>query len=193
MILFTGIVVGICLGACARGRLARLKDAQLRGEGLFVALLLLNVALPRLSTVSPSLGMVALYAWTAGMGGLALLAFANRTRPGMAVVGVGILANLAVILLNRGMPVSVEAIRASGFSGSLGTVMSGDVFHRLFGSGTRLPLLGDVLPIPGPRGVRSIGSIGDVLMLSGIAVFLAGEMLRPDARAPISRAPKDAT
>jgi hypothetical protein len=176
MILLIGIVLGILVGAVSGGHLSRLKTVHLRGEAVFLSLLVLNVVLPRLSTVNAGLGVVMFWTWVAGMGGLVCLAFANRQRPGMALMGVGVVMNMLVIVLNRGMPVSVEVMRVVGFAGEASTVLQGDVFHGLLGEGTRLGVLADILPVPGPPLVRAVMSVGDVLLVSGSAAFLAMAM-----------------
>jgi hypothetical protein len=179
MILLIGIVLGVLVGAVSGGHLSRLKTVHLRGETAFLVLLVLNVVLPRLSTVNESLGIAMFWTWVAGMAGIACLAFANGRRPGMAMMGVGVVLNMLVIVLNRGMPVSVEVMRAVGFAGDAATTLRGDVFHGLLGEGTRLGVLADILPVPGPSFVRAVMSVGDVVLVSGSAVFLTMAMEGP--------------
>ena len=100
-------------------------------------------------------------------------------RLGTLLVGIGWALNCAVIAANGAMPVSATALEHAGRDRVLEE--EGIVKHELISDDTRLRLLGDVIPIPQPGGV--VLSIGDVVFLVGIAVFVAQATrpLRPAA------------
>lgn len=92
----------------------------------------------------------------------------NIRMPGMPVIALGLGLNLLVISLNSGMPVSLDAARTLGIS--FANYLDSAIKHVRLDSGTLLPLLGDIIPIPI---INNIISIGDVVL--GIGVFLLVE------------------
>ena len=112
---------------------------------------------------------------------LPLLAFIwlNRRFWEILLMGLGILLNFLVILINGGyMPASPEALRAAGLttlaqelarSGSVGNI-------TLMGPGTYLNFLGDVLHLPPCVPFASAFSLGDLILGIGVALFLALRM-----------------
>lgn len=109
--------------------------------------------------------------WIFLVASMALIAgflFINRTRPGFRFTLLGVALNAIVIGLNGAMPVSQHAMRSVGLSG----VPAGDLRHAAAEPGTHLSFLGDVIPL----GERVV-SIGDVLMLAGLAWFLVSTTL----------------
>jgi hypothetical protein len=99
----------------------------------------------------------------------AVVVVANRRLAGMAWVGIGGLANLIAITANGGvMPASPWAARAAGKAvDAAGTFRnSAPVVHP------RLAWLGDVLVWPAPLPGATAFSVGDVLLLVGLAVAL---------------------
>lgn len=109
-----------------------------------------------------------------------LLAFvvANLRAPGFAVVLLGLLLNAAVITANQGMPVTREALVASGQANTLDELASdGDgQKHFLAGDDTLLLPLGDVIAIGDP--IRQAISIGDIFVHLGIGWFIVMAMRR---------------
>lgn len=106
----------------------------------------------------------------------AILAFAvlNIRVGGMVLVVAGLGLNLLVTVLNWGMPVSTSALVSAGVvdsSTASGLTLSGG---RVVGEGARLGFLGDVIPLPWGQVI----SIGDVLVLVGIALVTASVLRR---------------
>jgi hypothetical protein len=99
-----------------------------------------------------------------------LIAFValNARMPGMLIVGFGLFLNILVIVLNDGMPVSLEAARVLGIDFS--DYLDSAIKHRELDSGTVLAFLGDIIPIPV---IDNIVSIGDVVL--GVGVFVLVE------------------
>jgi hypothetical protein len=166
VILLLGLVIGAVLGLAVGGRLAGLAHLRLRGDYVLVAVLLMQGVLPALSASGAS--REALYwVWAATFPAMAAVCLLNLRVPGMAVAAVGLALNAAVVLLNHGMPVLLAAVVAAG--GSVEMLRNPDFAHNAVSAATRLPLLADVLAIPGPAGVRGVASAGDLLLTCGVA------------------------
>ena len=108
-----------------------------------------------------------------------LLAFCvlNLRHAGMGVVFVGIALNLVVMGLNGGMPVRREAIVASGITTRIDDVDSLDfgTKRHLETDDDRLPVLGDIIPVPVAGEVLSFG---DLAMSVGVAAVLVNLLRR---------------
>lgn len=92
------------------------------------------------------------------------------------LVASGLVLNLIVVVANGGMPVSLVASRTAGLPDPRGTdVLWGK--HVVMDDATRLRALGDVIPVPIP-GFRQVISVGDVLVLAGIAWLVASAVRR---------------
>lgn len=96
--------------------------------------------------------------------------YLNRDRTGLALGGLGVLLNLAVISLNSGMPVSAEAASLAG--GSAGELVF-DSKHVALDADSRLAFLADVIPV---RPFRQVLSIGDVFLAVGLGLFVEAEL-----------------
>ena len=131
---------------------AAFGDRNLRNDGRGIAILVFSYAL------------------------LIVFVLANLRLPGIVLIGLGLGLNLAVIVPNGGMPVSLKSANAAGFdpSGYLGSAVK----HRELNESTRLGFLGDVIPLPLLRKVISPGDI-----VQGLGIFLLVEgLVRYDPR-----------
>jgi hypothetical protein len=165
VILLLGLVLGGLLGLAAGGRLKGLSELRLRGESVLVALLMMQGLLPLLSATGIA-NEVLYSAWAATFPAMAVVCLLNVKTPGMAVAGAGLVLNAAVVLLNHGMPVLPAAVVAAG--GTVDMLASPDLAHNAVIAATRLPFLADVLPMPGPAGIRGVASAGDLLLACGV-------------------------
>lgn len=172
MILAACLIIGLLLRVASGRSLSDLASVGLRGESLLVGLLLLQV-LPAWIPLTGTPARIAYFVWLATFPCMAAVAWLNRRQPGMAMLGVGLLLNFAVIGLNGGMPVAGPAIAAA--KPSLGgiPITATDFVHVAATAATRLPWLADVIPVPGPSWLRSVASPGDCLLFAGIVAFLA--------------------
>jgi len=114
-------------------------------------------------------------AWLVMMGVLAAVLFTNaRRRWVLAIAGLGIAVNVLVIGLNGAMPVSLRATSEIGIPRATArVVLAADCLHEAMTSETRLPVLGDVIGVPGSRWQRGVVSIGDLLLAGGLAAWVA--------------------
>jgi hypothetical protein len=112
---------------------------------------------------------------------------ANLRAPGYALILLGLLLNFAVIAANGGMPVTREALVASGQADTLPELERGGDRQRHFlaGDGTRLYDLGDMFALGSP--VNQVVSIGDVFVYQGIAWFIVMAMRRRDPSPALRR------
>lgn len=170
IVLVLGVLVGYALG----GRLRHLGDLSLRG----VWLLLVGLGLQLALTGGVALG-VDVGTWAAPTMGASLLAVAafmlgNVRVPGMALIGAGVLLNAIVIIANGGMPVSPTALEAIG---SDATIDPGK--HRLLEPGDPFAILADIIPV---AALRSVLSIGDVVLAAGVGLTIVATMRRPPGR-----------
>ncbi|MBS3957670.1 MAG: DUF5317 domain-containing protein [Clostridiales bacterium] len=165
MILAVAVIFALLAVVALGGSFSSLRSARLQHEVWLPVGVGVQVLGPRLSPESP---FVAALTWV--LGGLIVIAvsFANRRVFGFWLVGLGVMCNAAVILLNGGMPVSVAAL------GYLGVYDSGELFSTVnpmyhpADAGSVLTVLADVLPIPGPALMRTVVSLGDVLLMVGV-------------------------
>jgi hypothetical protein len=169
LVLFTfpiAIVVGYVLG----GRLGNLANTRFR----FGWIGLLGVALQFLP-LEGTLGYLAL------VGSLILLLFvasANWRLPGFVLVLAGLWLNFIVITVNEGMPVTREAIVASGQAETISELHAGEggSKHHIATSDDTLLILADRIAIPPP--VKQAISVGDVVAYSGAMWFVIEGMRR---------------
>ncbi len=171
------ILLFLALSAAAGGRWERLQDVSLgRAEYLVVVLWLaqsgLRFGFGPIQTVVP-------IAWAAVSCGLGIALYMFRSRPGFGLLAMGVAANSFVVALNGGMP--VLASRSPLGETLVMTAVESNGFYHLTGSTTLCPWLGDVLPTP----AGSMASAGDLLMLLGVGVFLAGSMIHSRETSPL--------
>ena len=164
------LAVGLVVGWLAGGSLARLGDLPLRAPGLVVAALVVQLGGTLVG------GPVHPAALVVSAGLVVVFLSRNRLLPGVPLVAVGLLLNAVVAVANGAMPVSQDAAARAG--AALGPLVAGDdPRHELSGAATRLPLLGDVVPVPLPLRAEVV-SPGDVLVTAGLAQLVVAGMLR---------------
>ncbi len=98
--------------------------------------------------------------------------YQNRHLKSLYLVLLGLFLNTLVIFANGGhMPVSLPALRQAGIGGFEAILRTkGDAVHALLDETTRLPFLGDVIPLPPLQKVISPGDVFVLLGLVGVVV-----------------------
>lgn len=161
------VVVALLVGAVRGGRLSNLATAPLRGGILVVGAAVAQF----LHAVVPvaAAGVV-----LTGASQAALLTFLwwNRYLAGAVLVAIGSSLNTAVILANGAMPVSREAMVAVSRHPE---EVSG-ARHRLLADGDALAGLADIIPLPL---LRTVVSVGDVVLAAGVALLVVALMTTP--------------
>ena len=161
------LVVSIVVAVLRGGKLANVSEIYARGWLLLFLAFGMQFAanlLPQGQT-NWAVGLI-LTSFVA----LLVTVWLNRTLPGTALAGAGIGMNFVVIALNRGMPVSTEAILLAG--GAADAPL--DAKHVLLTTDSVLPFLADIVPLPG-----TVISIGDVLLGIGIGIFIEHQLHQP--------------
>lgn len=184
MLMVDSIVIGLLLGWLRGGSLRRLAETRLRFEGLMVTSLLAQLGLPQVAERLSLSPRVTLAIWVALMCLLVGAAAVNWRRAGMVLCAVGVLCNLIVIVVNGGMPVSTNAISIVTGGPVAGDVFVGDPVHLALETQTRLPLLADAIPLPGPSWHRGVISVGDILLMSGVMYLICASMVDRGAQNP---------
>lgn len=168
------IGLGLVVGWLTGGKLRNLADSSLGRSWLLFLGLAMQVIVDLDAGRTDWLGADGGFALLAASHGvIAVWIVTNRRRPGMPLIGLGLLTNAAVIWSNGAMPVDPAAITALGGDGLV--VPPGK--HELLTPATLLPLLADRIPL---RALRTIISVGDVILAAGILPFVSSLMRAPD-------------
>ncbi len=182
-LLLVVLVLALILGRALGGSLARLGALPLTGA----LLVLLAVAA---QVLGAALGGAA---YRIGLAVSALLAaafLASNRRRGTALIALGLASNALVVGVNGAMPVRAAAAERLGLDLA---VIAGPEHprHQQMTSQTRLPVLGDVLPVALP--VRpEVVSIGDVLLVAGAGqLVVLGMLSGPGRSVPVLRTDRE--
>jgi hypothetical protein len=169
------LALGLAAGFAFGGRIGNLREIQLRGTPiLFVAVVV--ALLPLLVTITHWLRQTMQI--TSMLGVLVFLAMNIRSnrggvRAGLAMILTGWLLNFIPIVSNGGMPLSDWAFMRSGQPG-LPTPGENGFFKIVRARpGMWFKPLGDVVPV---RPLGQVVSIGDIVMMIGIAFVIAAAM-----------------
>lgn len=158
------VVCALVLGLVAGGSLRALGDVSVRATPLLVGAVVLQLgAVP---TDGVLRGLLLALALVCAL----LVVVANRTLPGLLLIGAGLALNAAVIAANGAMPVSLTAAGRAGVS-ERSLHLDSDPGREEAGAGTRLGLLSDRVPVAFPPR-REVVSPGDVLVAAGAGVFV---------------------
>jgi Family of unknown function (DUF5317) len=161
-VIFIAVLLTVPL---AGGRLSALGDLRLRMPGLAVAGILAQVLI--VSVVPEGLGSAAHWLHLVSYALLGGCAWVNRRIPGVPLVALGGLLNAIAITANGGvMPADPDLIVHAAQAGGHGFVNSGVVEHP------RLLFLGDIFATPRDWPLANVYSVGDFLILTGVAILL---------------------
>ena len=161
-----GLLVGLLRG----GRLRHLGDARLRATWLAVVAAAAQFMFALAPTVAAGVALT-----TISQAGLLAFLWCNRFLAGALLVAVGSLLNSAVIIFNGAMPVSRDALLA--ISRHPAEVVGGR--HRVLAESDALPWLADVIALPL---LRTVVSVGDVVLAAGIGLLVTNLMQPPRRR-----------
>ena len=165
-VVVAAVGLGCIAGLLAGGRLANVSRAKLRSMPLLVAGALGQAVV----TASGMRGGSGLALVIASYLALAAFAMRNLHLPGMGVVVLGVVLNLAPIALNAGMPVEGRAIvraRIATFE-EVPSLEFGAKRH-LAGPGDHLRTLDDAIP---EWITHEVLSIGDLVLGAGVAAVV---------------------
>jgi hypothetical protein len=170
VIVLYGLPVGLLLGVLLGGRLSGIGDLRFRWAAGAVAGFAIQGVLftPEVTSRIGDLGPLVYVASTT----LVLAAvLANLRIRGMVLVAAGATSNLAAILANGGfMPAH------AGAYAEVGRVIGEGYTNVKHVPEPALAALTDVIPLPAWLPFASVVSIGDLLIMAGIAAVLAFAM-----------------
>jgi hypothetical protein len=145
------------------GKLRRYGDVRIRYGWVVVLALAAQIVAIEVLPGAARLGLSAVHVATY----LAAGAFVwfNRSIPGLWLVALGAASNGVTIALNGGtLPASASALKSAGLELDSSEFLNSGVL-----ADPRLPWLGDVFAIPAGWPLANVFSIGDVLILCGVA------------------------
>jgi hypothetical protein len=164
------LVLAVAVGYLLGGRLSSVASLRVRWQPLAIVGLVLQV----IPVPGRALPLGLLYVSFVLLIAFALANVAARV-PGSWLILIGIALNFTVIGLNQGMPVTRDALVASGQGDTLAVLLhDGGAKHHLAGPDDRLVFLGDVLPI---RPIRMVASPGDLIAYAGVVWLVVAAML----------------
>jgi MFS family permease len=150
----------------AGGRLRALADVRLRALAWLWGALGLQLLITVVPVPWPAFAYAPAHMLSYVLAGVFFIA--NRSVPGLWLVGVGGLLNFLAIAANGGvMPASETAFATAGLS------VSEQAFaNSAVAAAPRLRLLGDVFALPASWPLANVFSVGDVLIAVGAALAL---------------------
>lgn len=182
MILALAVVVGLIISLARHRRHFLDRVAAIHLDSTWLALLALVMQWPLLNSPMGPTERFGVRHILFMLSHLLLLLFVwrNRRHVGILVVGLGVILNLTVILINGGyMPITPETLiqinpgsSLDQWSAHLHYGYSKDVI--LPKGATRLWILSDILVLPPPFPWPAAFSLGDLFIAAGIIVFLQG-------------------
>jgi uncharacterized protein DUF5317 len=169
MFILYAIVAGLLVGFLRGGHLEAIAETRFRWGWLAVAALLVQIVL--FSPLGSGLGDASRWIYVGSTALVAAIMLANIRIPGLPIILVGALSNLAAIVANGGsMPASPAALAAVG-----GSIHSGPTNSVVVAQPALEPLT-DIFALPAWLPLANVFSIGDVLIGVGVAIAIATAM-----------------
>jgi hypothetical protein len=123
---------------------------------------------------------------------LFVVVWQNRHLSGVKLLGLGLALNFLVMLVNGGfMPITPEALVQIGYDGNASQLETGYIVGRTKNmvaeaGEARLWFLSDIMVIPRPFPIPTALSLGDVLIVLGLFLFLREFMFLSQAPARLA-------
>jgi hypothetical protein len=169
------LLVALVAGFLSGGRLSNLSHLRIRWAPLAIVGFAMQLVNPP--------GDWPLFMLLGSFVLLSIFALANIRTAGFALILVGVAMNFTVIAVNSGMPVSRQALIASGQADTVGDLVNDAdsyVKHHLADGEDRVLFLGDVIALAPP--IAQAVSVGDFYTYGGVALVIVAAMRRrPEA------------
>jgi hypothetical protein len=149
--LVSGLALGLLAGLAVHRGWRPLLQVEIRWLPVLLGSLVLRA-------IAPLFGAAGFPLYLAALLGTASSAAANSGLTGALLVAAGGCLNLAVVVLNVGMPVDPSAVATAG------TRMPADALHVTLTSATLVAPLADIIPI---AVIHNVYSVGDVVIALG--------------------------
>jgi uncharacterized protein DUF5317 len=160
------LAIGVILGLVLGGRPAGLGNLRFRWSGVMLAGLLVQVVLFS-DAVAERIGALGPSIYVASTGLVLAAVVVNRSIPGMAIVALGAMSNLAAIVANGGyMPAARSALAALGKSDPTTYSNSTTVDRPALGP------LTDIFAMPSWLPFANVFSVGDILIVVGVVTTI---------------------
>jgi len=184
MFLIWAVPIGILIGFLRGGNLANLEKIELRAPWLILLALLIQFTIFPIGLPGGALlkleGTLFEVVHVISYVILALFVFINIREWIIGLMGLGMLFNLIPIALFGGMPTFRENLLASGrwSAERLDQFSCGDVLNNniLICEREGLWFLGDVFNTPAWFPLANVFSIGDIVLMLGMILFLQAKM-----------------
>jgi hypothetical protein len=172
------LVLGIALGYLAGGRIEGLATLGFRWAPVMLAGLAVQIAI--FGPLAGTIGAAGAAVYVGSTAAVLVAVARNVGIPGLAIVLVGAISNLAAILANGGvMPADPGAVALAGAEMETGFTNSAII------ADPALRPLTDIFAIPAGVPLANVFSVGDVLIAIGIVVAVVVGMRRARSGAPV--------
>jgi len=175
LILLAAVVLGLVLVPATGGSFHTLRNVELRAYPLLPIAVGLQV-MPTTALQATDIAqeeLLAVVCWIAGAILVGVVSLRNWHLHGMRLIALGVACNALVILLNMGMPVGIDALKVLGDLEGAVRFLGASPLYQLQSEATRVLLLADILPLPGPPTIRAVVSLGDLLLFSGVLASIS--------------------
>jgi Family of unknown function (DUF5317) len=150
----------------ARGRIGALAELPLRKPGLAFAAIGIQVVVISLLPGGVHWIHTSLHVFSYLL--LGAFAWVNRRLAGVPIIAVGGLSNFSAIVANGGvMPADRDAIASLAHSTAHGDFANSQILAH-----PKLLFLGDVFATPASWPLHNVFSIGDIILVLGVAVLV---------------------
>lgn len=170
------VIAAAVVAMLTGGRLSNLKNLKFKFTWLVLAAVALKIITN--SSLRHTLGISDLLApklYMASLGLVALFVILNINLKGLALIGAGLLSNLAAIFFNGGyMPLKREYFMLIATAEELEKINQGLPVYNYIATGpeTKLYYLSDIFLMPHWIFITRVFSIGDVLITIGGCIFV---------------------
>jgi hypothetical protein len=180
-LLVSAVALGVLVALLRYGRLALSRIAALPIRAAWLVLVALLMQLPLLRSASTVIAELSIARgfFLASFVLIGLFVWLNRRLAGVLILGIGLFANLIVIVANQGfMPIAPETLVDLHPGSEMSVWRTGEHYPYskdiiLAREDTRLSALSDILVMPYRLPRRYAFSPGDLLIAAGIIVLLA--------------------
>ncbi|GAB4280854.1 MAG: hypothetical protein Kow0056_15670 [Coriobacteriia bacterium] len=177
-LLVWGVTLGLLSGLACNGRVRNLANWHLQGGGLLMGLVFVQVFISVLGEAQAPgwVSQLVRGLWLSSFVGVFVVAIINLRQPGMPALAAGALANVAAILPGGNMPVAAHAVVSAGGPGNPFDIVRSIAFREAVTAADPRLLLADIFPLRWPGLLGGVVSVGDVLIMLGISVFIMATM-----------------
>lgn len=180
MLYLVALLIGLLIGFLRGGRLSHLSRLHLRWLWVVPVALVIQLLIFPLFSGEPLLPYATAPLHLVSYGILIVWLLVNLRLLSVGVLLLGAVCNLVAVAANGGyMPASITALERAGFQGAVDRLLQGEAVANviLMSSATKANALGDWFYLPERIPFSTAFSIGDVLIMVGLAWLIARGMV----------------